>query len=105
MSLADAMQDISLYNMDATTIVVATIGFLGVFVGAWFGYLGQRHARQINDAVNHRHTRGGEAPKLYDLAWENHQKLDSLAEWKQQTDGRLMRIENSCIKIEDSCSE
>jgi len=72
-----------------THILVALIGFIGVFVSAVFSYLCHRHAREINDAVNHRHIKTGDpnAPKLFDLVWENHQKADELIQWKRSYDG------------------
>ncbi len=70
-------------------IIVALIGFIGIFVSAVFSYLCHRHTREINDAVNHRHAKTGDpnTPKLFDLVWENHQKADELIQWKRSYDG------------------
>jgi len=57
---------------DSTHIIVSMIGFLGIVVTAFLSYLTHRHTREINDAVNHRHERGPDALKLYDLALDNH---------------------------------
>ena len=71
-------------------ICVALFGLVGVMTGALFSYLGLRQSQQINDAVNHRHERGPDALKLYDLALENHAstkelqvQADELIEWKR----------------------
>ncbi len=71
-------------------ICVALFGLIGVMTGALFSYLGLRQSRQINDAVNHRHERGPDALKLYDLALENHsttraleKQSAELIEWKR----------------------
>lgn len=46
-----------------------------------------RSVKEINDAVNHRHEKKGpDAPKLYDLIWENHEKSNELIEWKRGYD-------------------
>ena len=43
----------------------------------------KRQIAQVNDSVNHRHEkRGDDAPKLYDLIWETHEKSDKLLEWR-----------------------
>ena len=91
---------ISVYNMDWTAIVVAVIGFFGIFSGSYFSYLCQRHSRQINDAVNRRHK---DHPKLYDLILQNNDKTHEL-------DFRLQRIEDRFLSLpcrldETDCSE
>lgn len=107
---------------DSTHIIVSMIGFLGIVVTAMFGYLNHRHAREINDAVNHRHDKVGPgAPKLYDLMWENHQKADELIQWKRSYDGgpldhgakavefvvttteRLESIEGDIMRVKEAC--
>ena len=73
---------------DATHVIVSLIGLIGVITTSIFGYLTHKHAREINDAVNHRHEKRGEgAPKMYDLVWENHQKADELLDWKRSYEG------------------
>lgn len=92
--------EISIWNMDWTTIAVASIGFCGIFVTAFFSYLSQRAAREVNDAVNHRHK--DQPKKLYDLAWENHQKMHILDQWRKDADKRMERIEDH---IKQSCNK
>lgn len=88
------------------TVVVSVLGFLGIFITQWTMFCiahmkqnkVQRNVEEINDAVNHRHKRGDDCnvpPKLYDLAWENHQKIDGLVNWKVKTDDRLSNIEDA----------
>jgi hypothetical protein len=61
-------------------IVISLITLVGVIITAAMGYYTHRHARDVNDAVNHRHARtdenGNTPPKLYDLAINNSLKLD-----------------------------
>ena len=63
--------------ISALTIVPASIGAIAAVMSA-------RHSKQANDAVNHRHITG--TPRLYDLALENHQKVDELVGWKRGYD-------------------
>ncbi len=79
---------------DFVEIVLGLFGLVGVMTGALFSYLGLRHSRQINDAVNHRHERGPEALKLYDLALENRSsanrlqhQAEELLVWKRSYEG------------------
>jgi hypothetical protein len=75
-------------------IIVAVITLVGVLYTAWIGYKSHSIAREVNDAVNHRHRHTDEngevPPKLYDLAINNSLKLDDhkqrlqeLQEWKR----------------------
>lgn len=108
---------------DSTHIIISIIGFFGIVVSAMFSYLTHRHAREINDAVNHKHDKAGPgAAKLYDLMWENHQKADELIQWKRSYDGgpldhgakvvefvetttdRLKAIETDLIDIKKACA-
>lgn len=62
------------------------LGVAGVSaLGAYYAFLAKRHASEVSDAVNHRHQTG--TPRLYDLALENHAKVDELVEWKRGYDG------------------
>ena len=84
---------------DSTHIIVSIVGFFGVVVTALLSYLTHRHTREINDAVNHRHEkRGADAPKLYDMMWENHQKADELIQWKRSYDGGP--LDHGCKVVE-----
>ena len=57
-------------------------------IAGYFAWRAARDSRQVNDAVNHRHEKRGDgALKLYDLSWENHQKIDELVEWKRGYEG------------------
>jgi hypothetical protein len=75
-------------------VIIAVLTLCGVVFNGLISLMTHRNSKQINDAVNHRHQRAdenGKAPlKLYDLAIENHQKierteqkLDGLVEWKE----------------------
>ena len=105
---------------DETHIIVALIGFIGIFVSAVFSYLCHKHAREINDSVNHKHEKAGPgALKLYDLVWHNFQTAQELIEWKrgyddgplstgskvfefvQETGERLEKIENHIQEASD----
>ena len=78
-------------------IIVSAITAVGVVFVAIMGYFTHRHARDINDAVNHRHTKtdanGNMPPKLYDLVISNAEramrledKVDGLTEWRHGYD-------------------
>lgn len=64
-------------------------------IAAWVSHKMSRSVEQVNDAVNHRHTKGGPgAPKLYDAILHLHEKTDrvegkadELIEWKRGYDG------------------
>lgn len=80
-------------------------------IGAFFAYLARRHGANINDAVNHRHLKKNgegdtEPPKLYDLAWENHQKTDALVQWKNDHEKVHVKLDQ-CIEkltaLEEQC--
>ena len=75
-------------------VIIAGITLAGVIFNGLVALRTHRNAKSINDAVNHRHQRkrddGSAPPKLYDLAIENHQKIerterkvDSLVEWRE----------------------
>jgi hypothetical protein len=74
--------------------ITSTLGLVGVIITAVFSYANsitakdsRRIIEEINDAVNHRHDKKGpDAPKLYDLIWENHKKSDELIQWKRSYD-------------------
>ena len=88
---------------DSTHIIVSLIGLAGVSVTAVFSYLSSSRAKEINDAVNHRHEkRGADAPKLYDLAWENHRKVDELIEWKRTYQGGPLDDGNKVVDFVES---
>ena len=87
---------------DSTQIIVSLIGLAGISVNAVFSYLSSARAKEINDAVNHRHEkRGADAPKLYDLAWENHRKVDELVEWKRTYQGGPLDDGNKVVEFVD----
>lgn len=82
--------------------ITSFLGLCGVIITSVFGYLihknqnqfkgdfnqSKEEISQINDAVNHRHDKKGQdAPKLYDMMWENHLKADELIQWKRGYDG------------------
>jgi hypothetical protein len=91
---------------DSTHIIVSMIGFFGVLVSALFGYLNHKHAKEINDAVNHRHDKAGPgAPKLYDLAWENHKKADELIQWKRGYDSGPLATGDRVVSFVSSTSD
>lgn len=85
----------------------ALISLIGAAT-AWIALRAKKAAEEANDAVNHRHkkvaAKGVEvsevAPplKLYDLAWENHQKVDELIQWKRGYDGGPL---DSGTKVEE----
>lgn len=77
-------------------IVLAVITLAGVVITSVVGSISafytsrmRKDVDSVNDAVNHRHLKTGssDAPKLYDLAWENHVKVSELIEWKRTYDG------------------
>jgi len=85
--------------MDWSSIVISIVSLIGICITAWLGYLGQKHAKQVNDAVNHRHKRGTGSPKLYDLALENSKRISGLVDWKAETTVKLDRIQNTVAEI------
>jgi hypothetical protein len=75
-------------------VIIAVLTLCGVLFNGMISLLTHRNSKEINDAVNHRHRRtdqnGKTPPKLYDLAIQNHQKIertekkvDGLVEWKE----------------------
>jgi len=109
LATAKGTNSMSVYDMDWTTIGVALFGFLGVFFGAFFSYLSQKQGRankiivdEINDAVNNRHNKGENALKLYDLAWENHKRVDNLTSTCDDLSLRVTNIEESCCGTNDN---
>jgi hypothetical protein len=75
-------------------VIIAVLTLFGVIFNGLISLMTHKNSKEINDAVNHRHQRADETgkapPKLYDLAIENHQKIDrteqkvdSLVEWKE----------------------
>jgi hypothetical protein len=81
-------------NEFVSGVIIAVLTLCGVLFNGLISLMTHRNSKQINDAVNHRHQRAdenGKAPlKLYDLAIENHQKIDrteqkvdGLVEWKE----------------------
>lgn len=75
------------------TLILGVLSFIATIVVAWISAITKSHAKQINDAVNNRHSN---EPKLYDLALRNAEsigyvdkkvddlgdKVDDLTEWK-----------------------
>ena len=62
-------------------------------VSAYLVKQSHKSIEDVNDAVNHRHTRGENAPKLYDAVLHLHErtdkldgKCDELIEWKRSYD-------------------
>ena len=59
-------------------------------IAAWVSHRMHKSVEEVNDAVNHRHAKGGVgAPKLYDAMLHLHEKIDGLdkkaeelMEWK-----------------------
>ena len=72
-----------------SNIIVAIVMVTGVVFTAITSCLiaywqskSRKDISEVNDSVNHRHERGANALKLYDLAFENHQKIDQIVEWQ-----------------------
>lgn len=91
-------------QMMSNEITVAIIGGMFTVLVTSVGWcfrillLIRTDAKDINDAVNHRHRHAGEdgslPPRLFDLVIENHDiakeirpKVDDLHEWKKGYDG------------------
>lgn len=76
-------------------VVTACITLIGTCLTVYHG----RRLNEVNDAVNHRHVKTDDesAPKLYDLAWENRARVNTIGShvveligWKDQyKDGPL----------------
>lgn len=66
-------------------IAIAAIGLIGTIVASVFAYMGAKHAREVNNSVNHR---GGNQRTLYQLAVDNNQSIARL-------DTRVDRVEVS----------
>lgn len=110
--------------------ITSTLGLIGVVFTAIISMMNgaaskklKKIMNEINDAVNHRHDKKGpDAPKLYDLIWENHEKADELIQWKRSYDGgpldngikvmeffeetnsRLNTIETKITDLDKKCS-
>jgi len=69
-------------------ITIALLTLAGVIFASLFSYLGKRHAKQANDAVNNVHK---ESPKIYDLAINN--------------SSAIVRVEKKVDKIGDETTE
>lgn len=85
-----------------SSVVVAVITLVGVLITAGVSIItaslqviAKRHLEDVNDAVNHRHQKGGPAaPKLYDLALDNRERMDRI-------EGRADRIERHCERTDE----
>lgn len=86
-------------------IVLALISATVSLVGVVFAYRAATHAKQANDAVNHRHLLGVDSsgqpttPRLFDLAVETHASVATLTSRVERLDesnaaqhGALARI-------------
>ena len=70
-------------------VVVALIALAGVLFTGVMSFLGQKHAREVNKAVN---CRAAGEPTLYQLAVENHANVVKL-------DGRVGVVEADVGKL------
>ena len=77
-----------------TQIIVAMITLVGVVITAFYAVSSHKHAREINEAVNRRHTRansnGEVPPHMFDLVIDTHDqvlkmepKVEGIFEWKE----------------------
>ena len=71
------------------TVLVTSVGW-----GFRILFLIRTDAKEINDAVNHRHRHGEDTPRLFDIALDNHDRIrdiqprvTELHEWKKGYDG------------------
>ena len=78
-----------------TEVAVATIGLIGVLATAVLAYRGQRAARAVNDAVNHRHH--PDEPRLLDLVRHIHRDVNDLQQWRHRVDGRIDHLQDTLV--------
>ena len=86
-------------NTAEAQVIVAVVATGGVVIAAlipvWWQITRMRiehrdtndQMTQVNDAVNHRHARGVDAPSLYDAVLENRVHLRELLAWKRHWEG------------------
>ena len=90
-------------------VLTAVVGMVTALT-AWIAMAAKRAAQEANDAVNHRHAKAldreaevepGATPpgplKLYDLAYENHQRVRKLEEKLETL--RLNTIEAALVEL------
>jgi hypothetical protein len=90
------------------SLVGVSLIFFGTIVTAVFSYLAHKNAAEVNDAVNHRHLRGSNAPKLYDAVLDTSERLtrveakvDGLTEWKHSYDASPLNTGDGVCKFLD----
>jgi hypothetical protein len=96
-----------------TQIVVAMITLLGVTITALYAVSSHKHAKEINEAVNRRHTKknkdGEVPPHMFDLVIDTHDqvlkmepKVESLHEWRNGYKDNPMANTKEIVKfVED----
>ena len=79
-------------TIDVASIVASVMTFLGMVITTVFSYRTKKGIGEVNDSVNHVHKSGGK--RLYDLALENHARVnevkehtDELIQWKRSYHG------------------
>lgn len=58
-----------------TSVTVAAGTLIGTIIAAWLAYMGQSHARQANDAVNHKHPT---EDRLFDMVASTRTQVNDL---------------------------
>lgn len=90
---------------ERTLIIIAGIAAIPGIVGAVMAYLAQRHARQANDAVNHRHNRmdenGDHPPKAYDALLEIHKRQGQIAGHMEDAMADLAEIKTDVVTLKE----
>lgn len=79
-------------DIDATEIVVSTLGLIGTLGVAYFAHGARKAAREANDAVNHRHRTG--TPRIYDIAIANQKAIESIHEKLDVAFTKMERVDD-----------
>lgn len=81
-------------------------------IAAWITKKVRDSIEDINDAVNHRHKRGADSPKLYDAVLHLHErvdcvdgKCDQMILWKHQYDAGPLGTGEKVVKFVDDTNK
>lgn len=68
---------VELMSEEVAKVIIAFTTLTGVMFTAWLAYQGKKNAKDVNDAVNHRHP---DQPRLIDYVVRNDQRIDVLVD-------------------------